>query len=92
MIGCFWISVHQTSIRPNPLWQRWNSDWQKMNIRAISLESIPELEEANTQIPVVLVRRDNYGIDRLLNKHLDPTAVAQIQQQVRSGQRSMKFY
>lgn len=70
----------------------WNSDWQKMNIRAISLESIPELEEANTQIPVVLVRRDNYGIDRLLNKHLDPTAVARIQQQVRSGQRSMKFY
>lgn len=70
----------------------WNKDWQKLNIRTVSLSDIPELADVDTQTPVVVVRRDNYGIDRLLNKHLDASSIAHIQQQVLEGHRGMKFY
>ena len=70
----------------------WNSDWKKLNIRTIPVTQIPGLEFIDTETPVVLVRRDNYAIDRLLNKHLDTVSIAHIQQQVLSGSRSMKFY
>lgn len=70
----------------------WNSDWKELTIRTIPLTQIPELADADTQTPVVLVRRDNYAIDRLLNKYMDAKAIAHIQQQVLDGRRSMKFY
>jgi hypothetical protein len=70
----------------------WNNDWQKLKIRTVPLREIPELAAVDTQTPVVLVRRDNYGIDRLLNKHLNAAAIAHIQQQVLDGHRGMKFY
>ena len=53
---------------------------------------IPELAGVDTHTPVVLIRKDNYGIDRLLNKHLDAASIAHIQQQVLAGHRGMKFY
>lgn len=70
----------------------WNNDWQELHMHTIPLTQIPAVAAVDTQTPVVLVRRDNYGIDRLLNKHLDPAAVVRIQQQVLNGERSMKFY
>lgn len=70
----------------------WNKDWQKLKIRTIPLQEIPELAHVDTQTPVVVVRRDNYGIDRFLNKYLDDASIAHIQQQVLDGHRGMKFY
>jgi hypothetical protein len=70
----------------------WNRDWKGLQMRTVPLNEIPELAGVDTHTPVVLIRRDNYGIDRLLNKHLDAASIAHIQQQVLAGHRGMKFY
>lgn len=70
----------------------WNRDWKGLQMRTVPLNEIPELAGVDTHTPVVLIRRDNYGIDRLLNKHLDAASIAHIQQQVMDGHRGMKFY
>ena len=70
----------------------WNQEWQELSMRTIPLSRIPELADVDTHTPVVLVRRDNYAVDRLLNKHLDAAAIEHIQQQVLAGHRGMKFY
>ena len=41
---------------------------------------------------MVLVRKGNYGIDRLLKKYLNIPEISRIQQEVLDGRRSMKFY
>jgi len=40
----------------------------------------------------VLVRKGNYGIDRLMKKYLNVSEIARIQQEVLDGHRTMKFY
>lgn len=70
----------------------WSPDWKDISIRTIPVSRFPEFQGFDAETPVVLVRRDNYGIDRLLNKYLDTVSIAAIQQQVLSGQRGMKFY
>lgn len=48
--------------------------------------------DEDARIPVVLVHRDNYGMDRLLQRYIDPVHSGIIQQAVCSGEKSYKLY
>ena len=70
----------------------WNADSVKTGLNAVPLEGIEGFEKEMTNTPVVVVRKDNYGIDRLLKKYLDAGRISSIQQEVLDGRRTMKFY
>ena len=61
-------------------------------LREEALPEVPGFSEEETVTPVILVRKENYGMDRLLRKYMDTAAVRQIQKQVLDGSRAMKFY
>ena len=70
----------------------WNAEAQKLGIQGVPLGRIEGFSAEETNTPVVLVQKDNYGIDRLLKKYLYPVEISRIQQEVLSGSRTMKFY
>ena len=70
----------------------WNTDAEKLGMRAVPLGNIEGFSSEETNTPVVLIQKGNYGIDRLLKKYLDLAEISRIQQEVLCGQRSMKFY
>lgn len=70
----------------------WNDNLKKIGLSIVPLEGIEGFDEDMTNTPVVVVRRDNYGIDRLLKKYLDAERISSIQQEVLDGRRTMKFY
>ncbi len=70
----------------------WNVNAEKMGFRTVPLDSIDGFSFRETNTPVVLVRKDDYGTGRLLNKYLNIPEISRIQQEVLDGSRSMKFY
>ena len=70
----------------------WNAKAETLGIRAVPLTGIEGFGQEDTNTPVVLVRKGNYGIDRLLKKYLNIPEISRIQQEVLDGRRSMKFY
>ena len=65
---------------------------EELNLKMMPLTGIEGFSEEETNTPVVLIRKDNYGIDRLLKKYIQADAVRRIQGQVLDGTRAMKFY
>lgn len=51
---------------------------------------IPQKEDMT--LPVLLVNRHNYGIDRILRQYLAPSHIAETQAQVMAGRREPEFY
>ena len=70
----------------------WSESAKNINMGIIPLNNIEGFEKENTNTPVVLVRKENYGIDRLMKKYLDISRIHQIQKEVLDGRRTMKFY
>ena len=70
----------------------WNSDAEKLGVRAVPLTGIEGFGAEDTNTPVVLVRKGNYGTDRLLRKYLNKPEISRIQKEVLAGSRAMKFY
>jgi len=70
----------------------WNANAKSLNMGIVPLNNIEGFESQNTNTPVVLVRKENYGIDRLMNKYQDIPKIQQIQKEVLDGRRTMKFY
>lgn len=70
----------------------WREDADTLDCRIVPLEEIPGFSRDETTTPVVLVRKENYGIDRLLHKYLRVPEISRIQQEVLDGRRTMKFY
>ena len=58
----------------------------------MAIEGIDGFSKEAMNTPVVLVRKENYGIDRLLKKYLNIRNISCIQEEVLSGIRTMKFY
>lgn len=72
-------------------------DWDEpadplADVHMVPLEGIPGFGADETNTPVVMVRKGNYGMDRLLKKYLHADKIQAIQKQVLEGKRSMKFY
>ena len=65
---------------------------ERLNLNCVPLEGIEGFEKEKTNTPVVVVRKDNYGIDRLIKKYLDTEKAGTIQREVLDGCRAMKFY
>lgn len=72
-------------------------DWRDNDVKSLGAHPVPiqkiegfDIEDINT--PVVLIKKDNYAIDRLLRKIFDVDEVCQIQKQVLDGTRSMRIY
>jgi hypothetical protein len=63
-----------------------------IGVHAVALEKIDGFHLEAITTPVVLVRKANYGIDRLLKKCFDPQKICEIQKQVLEGNRSMRIY
>lgn len=70
----------------------WKTDAETLGLGVVPLTGIEGFEKENTNTPVVLVRKGNYGTDRLLKKYLNIPEISRIQQEVLDGRRSMKFY
>ena len=70
----------------------WNSELETLGLSIVPLNHIEGFEKEKTNTPVVMVRKDNYGIDRLIKKYMDTEKAAVIQQEVLDGRRAMKFY
>lgn len=70
----------------------WNVEAEKLGIRGVPLTGIEGFSSEETNTPVVLVQKENYGIDRLLKKYLYVDEISRIQKEVLDGSRTMKFY
>ena len=70
----------------------WNTDAEKLGLGAVPLSGIEGFSVEETNTPVVMVRRQDYGTGRLLGKYFDGPEISRIQQEVLAGRRSMKFY
>ena len=70
----------------------WSRDADKLDFREVAIEGIDGFSKEDMNTPVVLVRKENYGIDRLLKKYLNIRNISCIQEEVLSGIRTMKFY
>lgn len=70
----------------------WSTDADKLDFREVSIDGVEGFSKEDMNTPVVLVRSENYGIDRLLKKYLNSDNISRIQKEVLSGSRTMKFY
>lgn len=70
----------------------WTKNLKSMDMGVVPLNTIKGFETENTNTPVVLVRKENYGIDRLIQKQMDIPKICKIQREVLDGHRTMKFY
>ncbi|MCI8327469.1 MAG: GntR family transcriptional regulator [Lachnospiraceae bacterium] len=72
--------------------ERKDSDLWKMGLHAEPIQGIEPFYNEDAKIPVVLVHKENYNIDRLLQKYIDPVQSGSIQQAVCSGEKAYKLY
>ena len=70
----------------------WNTDAEKLGLGAVPLTDVEGFSAKETNTPVVLVRRSDYGTGRLLQKYFNGQEIRRIQQEVLDGRRTMKFY
>ena len=70
----------------------WNTDAEKLGLGAVPLTEIEGFSAEETNTPVVLVRKNDYGTGRLLKKYFDGAEISRIQKEVLAGSRTMKFY
>ena len=70
----------------------WNTDAGKLGLGTVPLTGIEGFSAEETNTPVVLVRKNDYGTGRLLGKYFNGTEISRIQQEVLAGRRTMKFY
>ena len=70
----------------------WQLDEKNVHFGVVPLDGIPGFSREETNTPVVLLRKGDYGIDRLMKKYLDVAEIGRIQKEVLSGKRSMKVY
>ena len=69
----------------------WNEKAKDMGLRGLPIPEREGFREEDMNTPVLLIRRDNYGMDRLLRQFLDLPRISRIQQEVLAGKRSMRF-
>lgn len=70
----------------------WSSHAKEIKLNEVPITGIRGFRAEDMNTPVVLVRKDNYAIDRLFEKYLDAEKIRQVQQEVLEGKRTMKFY
>ena len=70
----------------------WNTDAEKLGLGAVPLSTFEGFSAEETNTPVVLVRKVDYGTGRLLQKYFNGQEISRIQQEVLDGRRTMKFY
>ena len=70
----------------------WNTDAEKLGLGAVPLSAFEGFSAEETNTPVVLVRKVDYGTGRLLQKYFNGQEISRIQQEVLDGRRTMKFY
>ena len=69
----------------------WSGHAEGLRLSEVPLPHIEGFSAEDMNTPVVLVRRDNYGMDRLLRQYLDGEKIRRIQQEVLAGRRGMRF-
>jgi len=72
-------------------------DWlddveEQFGVHEEPLKSYDDFDLEDIETPVVLIRKGNYGVDRLLRKCLNPQKICEIQRQVLDGTRAMRIY
>lgn len=72
--------------------QRGSTTIQEADLHAEPIRVEGAFSSGDGRVPVVLVNRENYGMDRLLQRYIDPGRAGVIQQAVISGEKSYKLY
>lgn len=67
-------------------------DLQGMGLHAEPIQGEGQFQSDDARIPVVLTHKENYKMDKLLQKYIDPARSETIQQAVCSGEKSYKLY
>lgn len=69
----------------------WSTDlsFQSNVVKAVGVNGFSDDE---TRTPVLLVHKDNYGIERLLRQYLDRKRAGEVQREVLNGKRAVRFY
>lgn len=71
-------------------------EWRRVKPDEINECPLPEkvgsISLDETQIPVILTNKENYGIEKLLQKYISNEGTKEVQSEVLEGKRGVKFY
>lgn len=65
---------------------------ENYGVHDVPIEQVEGFDLEAITTPVVMIRKENYGIDRLLKRCLNVAEICEIQRQVLEGTRSMRIY